>query len=171
MNKHLAPRLPSGRLFRSIVAASCTAILAACSSTPPIPYALPDGIPSANLRSVLVGASGRHESISVWMSGALARGLGSGNLFDVRSSKSKPEGYVKVPANEEITLVYFEMASGNRTCNIAIKTVLEAGKNYSLEGGFAYEEGVIPILFGTRKCRLGVIDDATRLPVPLRSGK
>jgi hypothetical protein len=43
---------------------------------------------------------------------------------------------------------------------------LDEGKAYSLEGGFAYESGPIPILTGTRMCRFGLKDDVEKKPVP-----
>ncbi|SOD25353.1 hypothetical protein SAMN05518800_1866 [Variovorax sp. YR752] len=167
MKSTLATRVP----FRFIVVLVCASILAACSSTPPTPYMLPDGLPSANLRSGLIGAFGHYESISVSISGRPERQIGHGQLFTVRKSKSKPEGYIKVAANEELIIGYSEAVAGGGRCGLAITAVLEAGKNYSLVGGFAYEEGPIPILLGTRKCQLGIVDDATRLPIPVRYGK
>ena len=163
--------LPTRLSFRFLALSACVNILAACSSTPPTPYVLPDGLPSANLRSDLSGAFGRNESISVWISGRPEQKIGHGQLFTVRSSKSKPEGYVKIAANEEVTIGYHEAIAGGGSCALAIKTVLESGKNYSLVGGFAYEKGPIPIFTDLRKCKLGIVDDATRLPVPVWYGK
>jgi hypothetical protein len=39
---------------------------------------------------------------------------------------------------------------------------LEAGKSYTLLGGFDYQSGLIPILSGTRMCRFAIQDDADK---------
>jgi len=91
-----------------------------------------------------------------------------GTLFLIKRSKSTPEGPVKVPAEMPLELNYSEQASGGRYCNLGLSVTLKQGREYALVGGFAYESGPIPLLTGTRRCELGVVDTATKLPVPAK---
>lgn len=140
--------------------------LAGCA-TPVAPYALPSGSPHAKLKSSIYGANGRYESIDIYLFDGQASPPGNRQLFSIRQSKSKPSGYVQVPAGTPLRISYYEAASGGRTCQLFIQVILEEGKHYSLDGGFAYESGPIPILTGARKCRLSVIEDGSSKPIPL----
>lgn len=126
------------------------------------------GTATANLRSVISGTDSRHESIDVYASEGTCSATKRGNLFYIKKSKSNPEGFVKVAANQPLLLQYIEDASGGRSCNITLEVNLEEGESYSLVGGFAYQSGPIPILTGTRMCRFGVQDDKTLMPVPFK---
>jgi hypothetical protein len=144
-----------------------SALLYGCAA-PPKPYSLPDGVPSANLKSAIDGAYGRSESIDISLFDGSATPPVHKSLFSIRRSISKPEGYVQVPANTPLTISYYESASAGRYCELSIKVILEPQKNYSLTGGFAYEKGPIPILTGTRQCQFGAIDDETKMPIRIR---
>lgn len=135
-------------------------------ATPIPPYSLPSNVQSASLKSAINGANDRHESIDVFLFDTTATPPGNRRLFSIKRSKSTPDGYVQVPANVPLSLMYYEVASGGRYCQLYIKVTLEQGKSYSLVGGFAYESGPIPIFTDTRKCQFGAIDDSTNLPVP-----
>ena len=152
------------------VIAAIPAFLAGCASEPPITqYVASEGAGTANLRSAIQGADSRNESINVFVLEGSCGDAKRKKLFHVRESKSEPLGYVKVPANQPLRLEYAEDASGGRTCNIALDVNLEAGKSYSLVGGFAYKSGPIPIITGTRMCKFGVLEDAEKMPVPYTS--
>jgi hypothetical protein len=142
-------------------------VLYGCA-TPQPPYAIPPGIPYANLKSSISGAYGRYESITISVFDKNASPPGDRKLFSIAKSVSTPAGYVKVPANQPVTLTYYESASGGRYCQLFAQVNLEPEKNYSLVGGFEYEKGPIPILTGTRKCKFGVENDTTGLPVSYR---
>lgn len=158
-----------GKIAAGVIAA-IPAFLAGCASQPPIPqYVVPDDAVTANLTSEILGADSRNESIAVYVLDGRCGDAQRKKLFYVRESKSEPAGYLKVPANQPLRLEYAEDASGGRTCNIALDVNLEAGKSYSLVGGFAYKSGLIPIITGTRMCKFGVQDDADKSPVPYTS--
>lgn len=132
-------------------------------------YVVSERAATANLRSVISGADSRHQSIDIYASeGTCDIAPLRGKLFQIKKSKSDPEGFVKVAANQPLRLQYVEDASGGRTCNIVLEVNLEEGKSYSLVGGFDYESGPIPILTGTRMCRFGVQDDKTQIIVPFK---
>ncbi|MES2949116.1 MAG: hypothetical protein V4858_11300 [Pseudomonadota bacterium] len=155
-------------MHRNLIALMATAFLLIGCATPVPQYALPTGVPFASIKSSIKGANSHNESISVSISDLDAKPPVYGRLFAINYSKSKPLGYMQVPANVPLDLGYYESASGGRYCQLSAKVTLEQGKTYSLVGGFAYESGPIPILMGTRKCHFGVVDDATGIPVTLR---
>lgn len=148
----------------AVIVTAILSILAGCaSSSRQIPrYAAPQGAPSADLRSEIWGATDRNESIEVYVSEGRCGESNRKRLFYVRNSKSDPVGSVKVEANQPLRFEYVEAASGGRSCHIALEANLEAGKSYSLIGGFEYQSGAIPILTGTRMCRFAVQDDADK---------
>lgn len=155
--------------FRYVLSISVvTAFLSGCASPQP-PYALPEGTPSANLKSTIPGAHGFSESIEIAVVEEDKRM--PTRLFVISNSVSKPLGYLKVPANGPLILHYNETISGGRFCRLTIQVTLEADKNYSLVGGFTYKSGPIPILMGTRGCEFGVVDEATGKPVPAQRAR
>lgn len=153
-------------MYRRIIAFLIIATMLHGCATPPPQYVLPSGIPYANITSAIDGAYDRHDSIDIYVTDKNGTSRGSKHLFAIAKSKNFPAGYVKVPANQPLTLSYSEAASGGRYCQISIEVSLEQGKNYSLVGGFEYEKGPIPIFTGTRKCRFGVKDDMTGMLIP-----
>lgn len=142
--------------------------ISGCASPPP-PYKLAEGASHAHLQSALRGAYDRQESIDVYLEEGKCSSMSRQQLFTVRKSISRPEGGIKVLANKPLQLVYDESASGGRSCHIEMAVTLEAGKNYSLIGGFDYKEGPIPVLLGTRMCRFGVKDNASGKLLPSSS--
>jgi hypothetical protein len=140
-----------------------TALLSGCATAP---YVIPEGASFANLKNTISGTQNYRESIDIGIVDPEKKI--PARLFYIYKSTSKPEGYVKVPANEPLQLYYDETASGGRSCKITIQVRLEEGKNYVLVGGFTYKSGPIPILMGTRGCEFGLIDEETKLPVPVR---
>jgi len=151
------------RNVSAVLATAFLYILAGCASSPPIPrYAVPEGVPIADLRSEIWGATDRNESIEVYVSEGGCGETQRQRLFYIRNSKSDPVGSLRVEAGRPLTLEYVESASGGRSCHIALGANLEAGKSYSLAGGFDYKRGPIPILTGTRMCRFAVQDDADK---------
>jgi len=155
------------KISSALVPAIILAILAGCSHTPSYPrYAAPEGVSTADLKNAISGATGRNESITVYVDEGNCANTQRKQLFQMRSGASDPVGTVKVAADQPLQLHYFEQASGNRTCNISLDVKLEAGKSYSLVGGFAYKSGLIPFLPGTRMCRFAVQDDADKSIVP-----
>ena len=147
--------------------ATVLATLSGCAT--PIPqYSLPQNVPSVRLKSSITGAHELFESIDIFLFDSNGTPSGNRMLFSIKGSVSKPTGYVQVPANVPLKLVYSEVASAGRFCKLNISVTLEQGKSYSLVGGFAYEKGPIPILTGIRKCQFGVIDEATKMLVPYR---
>lgn len=155
-------------MFRRLAPFAIVAATLCGCATPIPPYSLPQNVPSATLKSSITGAYELFESIDILLFDSNGTPSGNRMLFSVKGSVSKPTGYVQVPANVPLKLVYSEVASGGRFCKLNINVTLEQGKSYSLVGGFAYEKGPIPILTGTRKCKFGVVDEETKLLVPYR---
>ncbi|HXU94336.1 MAG TPA: hypothetical protein VFP33_11845 [Gallionella sp.] len=155
-------------MFRKLASlATATIILCGCATKAP-PYSLPLNVPSASLKSEINGAYDYNESIDVYLFDNDVTPPGNRTLFSIRRAVSTPAGYVQVPANVPLNLMYFESASGGRYCQLNIKVILEQGKSYSLVGGFVYDKGPIPVFTDTRKCRFGAIDESTKTPVPYR---
>lgn len=152
----------------AVLATAFITILAGCASSgrPILQYAVPEGAPSADLKSAIWGANSRNESIDVYVSEGGCGKTQRRRLFYIRNSKSDPVGSVRIEANRPLRLEYLEEASGGRSCYIALEANLEAGKSYSLTGGFEYKSGAIPILTGTRMCRLAIQDDADKTFIP-----
>lgn len=146
------------------VLSAILSILAGCTTSyRPVPsYAAPAGGPSAEVKSAIRGASMRRESIEVYVSQGSCGGTERKRLFYIVDSKSDPVGAVKVEADQTLKFDYVEAASGGRSCNISLEATLEAGKSYTLMGGFDYKSGLIPILSGTRMCRFAIQDDADK---------
>lgn len=105
------------------------------------------------------------ESITINMFDRAPTALADRRLFLLSLGKSRPAGYVKVPANELLTFSYIEVIGGGRSCSLDIQARLEEGKNYELVGGAAFDKGLLPILPGPRKCTLGVKEVQSRTGV------
>lgn len=143
------------------------ALLAGCADLPQ--YVAPEHGATANLKSEIEGGDGMNDSINLYVSEGSCADPNRKALFYIRDSQSKPAGFQKIVANQPVRLVYVETMSGGRTCAISLDVVFEAGKNYSLVGGFAYKAGPIPILTGTRMCQFGVQNDADKVLVSRKS--
>lgn len=153
-------------IYRKIPALAAIASMLYGCATPIPPYIPPPDVPYANIKSAIIGAENRHESIDIYLfdkNGAPPRDR---KLFSINRSISKPTGYAQVPANTPLSLTYYETLLGGGYCQLFIKANLEQGKNYSLVGGSFYEKGPIPILPDKRKCRLRIIEDSTTLDIP-----
>lgn len=155
-------------LSRTLITSLMLPILFGCASQLS-KYVVSEGAATANLRSVISGADSRHDSIDIYASeGTCDAATGRGTLFHIKKSKSDPDGFVKVAANQPLRLQYREDISGGRACSITLEVNFEEGKSYSLVGGFEYESGPIPILTGTRMCQFGVQDDKAQMPMPFK---
>lgn len=152
---------------RTLITSLMLPILFGCASQS-YRYVISEGAATANLRSVISGGSSRHDSIDIYASEGTCSATERGSLFHIKKSKSDPDGFVKVAANQPLRLQYREDISGGDTCHITIEVNLEEGKSYSLVGGLEYKSGPIPILTDTQMCRFGVQDDKTRMLVPFK---
>lgn len=142
----------------SILYVPCVLLNLSGCVTPPPQYHHPDNTPYATIQSSINGAYDIFESIDIYMTRndvPQRKYL----LFSIHKSLSKPSGYIRVPANQKITFEYDEVASGGRTCNIPYVATLKEGHQYSLVGGFAYKNGLIPIISGYRLCQFGITED------------
>jgi len=153
-----------------LIALLATTILG-CATTPPPPpappYALPENTPFALIRSDIVGAFGKDEEIAISILDGECGALKNRSLFLIKKGKSDFTGYVKLPAKQPVRIAYNETTSDGKYCHVSFSATLEEGKTYSLVGGFAYKAGPIPILTGKQMCQFGILDDETKLGVPV----
>lgn len=147
-------------------------LLAGCS-TPVQKYTLAnESQPYAELQSQVHGAE---SSIQIYVMGEGGCGFFNFDhiknqrvLFSIENSTVEPQGYIRVAVDKPLRLRYMENIPGGRECEFMIETKLEAGKKYTLYGGFQYKDGFIPILLGSRSCNLGVRSDANNQPIAIK---
>lgn len=148
---------------------------AACAPSPVVLVREPPpDVPAATLVNKLHRAGGRHESIEVSIAGGqecplIPKGRNPvyRTLYAMREDDLGLPQRMRVAAMQPLRFYYFEGAAGGRTCEIVADTVLVPGRTYEVRGGFTYKDGPIPIVTGTRSCRLELVDMTTNRPVPL----
>jgi hypothetical protein len=151
-------------------------VLAGCATTPmTMAVDPPPEAPAATIVNELVRAHGRNESIAVYLAGGEdcktvppGKNPGYRTLYWMTDNTDGAEKTKKVSALQPMRFYYREYASGGRKCEIVADTVLLPGRTYRLKGGFAYKDGPIPILTGTRLCQLELVDSTTGQAVMLR---
>lgn len=129
-------------------------LLSGCAA-PITNYSIKPDTPFAYLRSGLVGAHERHNSITVILTEGECGSIARKKLFSVKSSISTPDDFIKVPANQPIKLFYDGVIFGGRKCQIPLIVVLEENKKYSLLGGEGFSDKN-SLLFANRICTFSV---------------
>lgn len=157
-------------MLKNIVLLIVVVTLCGCAA-PPAKYVLPEGIPFANLKSTLSSGFGMNESAAVFLVSDNSIDPKHRTLFSIKDGKSDPSDYIRVPADIPLHINYYESIAGGRYCKIDIQVKFEEGNKYYLTGGMDYKKGPIPILTGVRGCKLGVVDEATNLSVPISKSK
>lgn len=156
--------------------AYCLAVLiattiAGCATPPPappaLPYALPENTPFALVKSDIAGAFGKDDKIAISILDGECGAFRYRSLFLIKKAKSDIAGYVKLPAKQPVRIAYNETTSDGKYCHVSFSATLEEGKTYSLVGGFAYKAGPIPIFTGKQMCQFGILDEETKLGVPV----
>jgi len=135
------------------------------------PYKVPNESPYATLNSGIVHALKEGETISIETplddceTIKTKHELKSGVLFSFKAGDHQSKSSIRVPANQPFYIQYWQ-AGNNQFCLLHEVVKFEAGKTYTLVGGFHMIKGVIPILFDKQGCGLGVIDDKTNKLIP-----
>lgn len=141
------------------------------------PYSVPPGQPSAKLTNALSPLlepgelaeviSTLDDCATIKQNSALQESISrQGVMFDLTSAATEGKT-IDVMAGRPIAIQYIftDGPKRSKTCMVRAVVTLEAGKNYSLIGGYTSIKGAIPLL-SKPGCALGVLDIQANHLVP-----
>ena len=162
-------RLKMQGLFFSVSFALIGSFLYGCTTTPPQPiryYSAPPGISTAVLKNELHEPGKDKGFAALNLLDPECGGHNSGRVFTNENLTRTPDMSVNVPAGTRIVFQYWQN-SNREYCIVEGMAVLEQGKVYKVVAGPGLEAGPIPYFTDKGVCRLAVIDETTKISVPL----